>query len=102
MAFNTAMSEKIKRENAVNELMRRHLNTLQGYPDSKHDTIDAINTYKVIMTDSGYSQTYRRDTILAALKGIEGKERQAAEGIRSYFRLQEEGARDRYRSKISQ
>ena len=53
------------------------------------------------MKNSGYSQTYRKDTVVAAKKGIEGKLRQAEEGLRSYYRLQNEGARDRYRSKMS-
>ena len=74
--------------NAANELMRRHLNTLQDMPDSEKDTVDAINAYMFMMLDSGYSQSYKRDTVIAAKKGIQWKMRQAWEGIRSYYRLQ--------------
>ena len=65
------------------------------------DTTNAINDFMEVMKNSGYSQNYRKDTVVAAKKGIEGKMRQAEEGVRSYYRLQTEGAKDRYKSKMS-
>ena len=45
MDAKTAMPEKMKRENAANELMRRCLNTLKGFPDSEKDELEAINEF---------------------------------------------------------
>ena len=70
MHAKTAMPEKTKRENACNELMRRTLNTLQGMPDSEKDTLKAKNDFMELMKKSGYGERFRKDTVLAAHKGI--------------------------------
>ena len=64
MAYNSAMPEGTKRLNAVNELMRRLLNTTPGLPDTQEELIRVTNEYMVTMKSSGYPERYRRDTIL--------------------------------------
>ena len=45
MAADTAMAERIKRETMAQELIRRLLNTLPNLPNSKEDTIEALNEF---------------------------------------------------------
>ena len=70
MDAKSAMSEKMKRENACNELMRRKLNTLQGMPNSEEDTLKATNDFMELMKRSSYGENFRKDTVIAAHKGI--------------------------------
>merc|ERR1712082_2780 len=50
---------------------------------------------------SGYSETWRKETVIAARKGVEAKQELEARGGRKVYRLQEEGARDRHNRKIN-
>jgi len=86
----SAMPEKTKRENPSNELMRRTLNTLRWMPDSGEDTLKATNEFMILMKKSGYG-----DTVISAPKGILKKTAQDEAGVRSFYRLQTEGARAR-------
>ena len=53
------------------------------------------------MLVSGYNETWRRDTVIAAMKGVKTKQELEARGGRKVYRLQEEGARDRHNRKIN-
>ena len=76
--------------------MRRTLNTLQWMPDSEEDTLKATNEYMILRKKSGYG-----DTVISAPKGILKEKAQDEAGVRSFYRLQTEGARARNYAKVS-
>ena len=53
------------------------------------------------MLVSGYNETWWRDTVIAAMKGVKNKQELEARGGRKVYRLQEEGARDSHNRKIN-
>merc|ERR1712082_583529 len=50
---------------------------------------------------SGYSETWRKETVIAARKGVKTKQELEANGGRKVYRLQEEGAKERHNRKIN-
>mgnify|MGYP003326363475 CR=1 FL=1 len=100
MSYDSAMPEGTKRLNAVNELLRRLMNTTPDLPNTKIELTKATNEYMKIMKNSGYSERYRRDTILDAYRGYKKKLENAVKDNTPLFRTKEDGARGRYNSKI--
>ena len=98
---DSAMPDKIKRTNVVQELIRRVLNITPNLPSTETDIINVTNTYMETMLVFGYSEAWRRDTVIAAMKGVKNKQELEARGGRKVYRLQEEGARDRHNRKIN-
>merc|ERR1712015_376054 len=70
MKSDSAMPEKIKRETLVNELLRRLSNTTQYLPTAKTENIEVTNSYMRTMKISGYGEKIRRETVIAAQKGL--------------------------------
>ena len=101
MAATSAMPEKIKRETIVNEMLRRLSNISLGHPDTKTNTESTINDYMATMKRSGYSEKVRRETAISAFKGMDKKIREAAEEQKPLHRHKEDGARDRFKKKVS-
>ena len=61
MRADSAMPEGIKRETITNELIRRLSNTSQNHPDTRVNTVKAVNEYMRSMKISGYSEKIRHD-----------------------------------------
>ena len=100
MAYDSAMPEGTKRLNAVNELLRRLLNTTPGLPNTKDELTRVTNEYMITMKISGYPERYRQDTILDAYRGYKNKLSKAENGDSPLFRNKEDGAQERYNNKI--
>ena len=79
MAANSVVSEGIKRETIVNELMRRLSNICRNQPQTQANITIAVNDYVVTMKRSGYSEKILRETEVSVFKGFENKLKQAAE-----------------------
>ena len=73
MKADSAMSEKIKRETLVNELLRRLTNTTQYLPTAREENIKVTNEYMLTMRRSGYREKKQRETMLTAYKGLHEK-----------------------------
>ena len=101
LAASSAMPEKIKRETIVNEMLRRLSNISLGHPDTRENTVVAINEYMATMKQSGYSEKTRRETAIAGFKGMETKIREASEEDKPLHRHKEDGARERFKRKVS-
>ena len=101
MMANSAMPEIIRRETLVNEMVRRLANTSQNHPETKNNTVRAVNDYMVAMKRSGYSQKVRRETALASFKTFNRKLREAEENGKPLHRHMDEGASQRFKSNIS-
>ena len=101
LAASSAMPEKIKRETIVNEMLRRLSNISLGHPDTRDNTVVAINEYMATMKRSGYSEKTRRETAIAGFKGMETKIREASEEDKPLHRHKEDGARERFKRKVS-
>ena len=63
--------------------------------------VEAINEYLVSMKISGYSEKVRRETIIAAFKGMERKVQEARDEGKPLNRHKSDGERDRFRKKIT-
>ena len=98
---DSAMPDKIKRTNTVQELMRRVTNITPNLPSTRKDIINVTNAYMETMQCSGYNEAWRRDTVIAAMKGVRNKQEIEAKGVRKVYRLQEDGAKDRHNRKIT-
>ena len=95
------MADKIKRETTSNELLRRLLNTSRDLPNSDSDMLAAVNQYMVEMRDSGYSEKYRKDTLVNTMKGYRRKVWASENGGTPLYREGHEGARERHMGRIS-
>ena len=71
---DSAMPEKIKRTNVVQELIRRVLNITPNLPSTETDIVTVTNKYMETMLVLGYNETWRRDTVIAAMKGVKTKQ----------------------------
>ena len=63
--------------------------------------VAAVNRYMVEMRNSGYRESYRKETLIGAVKGYRRKVEEDATGRRPLYREASEGARERYMGKIS-
>ena len=77
MMAGSAMPDGIKRETIVNELLRRLSNTSLNHPNTKVNTIEAVNNFMITMKRSGYSEKIRRETCISAFKGFNRKRQEA-------------------------
>ena len=83
MMAKSGMLKKTKWETVVNKLLLRLLNTTQYVEIARVESIKETNSYMITMKKSGYSEKVRRDTVLAAYKGLYEKFRQRDEdGVR--------------------
>ena len=100
MQATSAMPDRIKWENAAQELIRRVNNTSRGLHNSREEKIKAINTFMKTMKLSNYPEDFRRKTVISALKGVQRMEMREKEGGRKIYRFQSEGANDRHKNKL--
>ena len=101
MPANSAIQEGIKRQTITNELIRRIFNCSRNQPETEAAIKEATNDYMEAMKISGYDEKTRKETVVAAFKGIAGKLRQASEENKPLHRHKEDGAGDRFKRKIS-
>ena len=101
MPANSAMPEGIKRQTITNELIRRIFNCYRNQPETEAAIKEATNDYMEAMKISGYEEKTRKETVVAAFKGMAGKLRQASEENKPLHRHKEDGAGDRFNRKIS-
>ena len=101
MHANTVMPAKIKRETTINELLRRLLNTIRGLPNSEEDMVATVDRFMVEMRNSGYSERYRRDTIVNTMCGYRRRIVEDEERRRPLYREAHIGARERNMSRIT-
>ena len=59
MHATSAMPDKIKWENASNEMIRRINNTMRGVKDTDEEKIKVINEYMGTLKISGYKESFR-------------------------------------------
>ena len=101
MRASTVIPNKMKHENAANELIRRVLNTRRGMNGYKEEKLLVTNAFMVTLQLSGYSEGFRHQTALAAFRGVRRMEEREAGGGRRVYRLQTEGAVARHRARLS-
>jgi hypothetical protein len=65
------------------------------------ERLAVTNAFMVTLQISGYTEGFRRQTALAAFRGVARKQEEEAGGGRRVYRLQTEGAVARHRAKIS-
>ena len=97
---STAIPQKMKYENAANELIRRGLNTMRGMKGFENERRKVTNEFMKTLQLSGYDESFRYQTALSAYKGVEKMIERERAGGRRVYRLQTDGAAARSRQKL--
>ena len=95
---STALPERMKHENAANELIRRINNTHRGMLNYDTEKLAVVNAFMVPLQISGYSEGFRHQTALSAYRGVERMEEREKGGGRKIYRYQTEGAVSRHKA----
>ena len=96
---DTALPERMKYQNASNELIRRLLNTSRAMAKYDDEVVRVTNEFMVTLKISGYTEGFRLQIALSAHRGVRKMEERDEEGIRNLYRLQTEGASWRHKMK---
>ena len=97
---STALPDRMKYENATNELIRRVNNTYRGITKYKEEKMKVVNEFMVTMKMSGYKEGFRKQVALSAYRGVARMEEVERTGGRKVYRYQTEGAGARHNAKI--
>ena len=87
---STALPDRMKYQNAANELIRRINNTYRGMKDYDKEKIKVSNEFMWTMRFSGYNEGFRKQVALAAFRGVERMEEREKQGGRKVYRYQSE------------
>ena len=96
---DTALPERMKYENGSNELIRRILNTCRSMKEHEMEVKKVTNAFMETLKISGYTEGFRKQVALSAIRGVKKMEEREEEGIRKVYRLQTEGASQRHKAK---
>ena len=97
----TALPDKMKYENAANELIRRINNTHRGMANYAAEKLEVTNAFMITLQISGYSEGFRHQRALAAYRGVRRMEEREKGGGRKVYRYQTEGAVSRHKASLS-
>ena len=96
----SAMPEKIQVTTCVQEVMRRLRNTHSRV--SKGEMDEVLSKFSEKMKRSGYGEGFRRNLMLAGVKGFRRMREEDEAGGRKMYRKQEEGKQARWAQHISE
>ena len=96
-----ALYERMKYENASNELIRRVPNTCKNMDVYEIENLRVTNAFMETLKISVYVEGFRKQIALSAFRGGKKMDEREEEGIHNVYRLQTEGAAQRHKDKTS-
>ena len=85
---DTALPERMKYENGSNELICWILNTSKSCKNYEVERNKVTNNFMETLKISRYSEGFRKQTTISAIRGVRRMEEREEKGIRNVFRLQ--------------
>ena len=90
LCYSTALPERMKYKNAVNELNRRVNNTHRGMKNYVEEKLKVTNAFMVTLQISGYSESFRKQVALSAYRGVARMEEREEGGKFIAIKLKEQ------------